>query len=178
MLKVAFRDHLPRNILCLGAHCDDIEIGCGGTILRYCSENQDINIYWVVFSSEEERKKEAISSANGILGNVKSKTVVINKFKNSYFPYVGDSIKDYFEDLKRCFNPDIVFTHCRGDLHQDHRVINELTWNTYRNHLIFEYEIAKYDADLGSPNVFVYLSEEICKSKTNHILKHFTSQSE
>jgi LmbE family N-acetylglucosaminyl deacetylase len=178
MLKIAIDDRSPRNILCLGAHCDDIEIGCGGTILKYVHEMKDLNVHWVVFSSDECRKKEAILSAEEFLKEVKNKNVVVNQFRNSYFPYCGVEIKEYFENLKQCFAPDIIFTHCRGDLHQDHRVINELTWNTFRDHLILEYEIAKYDADLGSPNGFVHLDENICKNKVNIIVKHFKSQAE
>lgn len=178
MLKIAFENRLPRNILCLGAHCDDIEIGCGGAILKFIREMHDIKVHWVVFSSDECRKKEAILSADEFLKDVKNKNVVVNQFRNSFFPYCGGEIKEYFENIKKDFSPDIIFTHCRGDLHQDHRIINELTWNTFRNHLIMEYEIAKFDADLGSPNTFVSLDESTCRQKIDIISRHFQSQAD
>jgi LmbE family N-acetylglucosaminyl deacetylase len=178
MLKIEFEGKSPKNILCLGAHCDDIEIGCGGAILKFIQEMKDIKVHWVVFSSDDCRKKEAILSAEEFLKNVNYSNIKINNFRNSYFPYAGAEIKEYFETLKKNISPDIIFTHCRGDLHQDHRVINELTWNTFRNHLIMEYEIAKYDADLGSPNVFVSLDENICGQKINIISRHFKSQAD
>jgi len=178
MLNLIFDGKHPKSILCLGAHCDDIEIGCGGAILKYTGNGTGVDVNWVVFSSNEAREKEAISSAEDFLKNAKSKTVMVNRFRESFFPACWGEIKEYFEDLKRRCSPDIVFTHCRRDLHQDHRVINELTWNTFRNHLILEYEIVKYDADLGSPNAFVYLDQGICKNKVDYILKHFKSQAD
>jgi LmbE family N-acetylglucosaminyl deacetylase len=178
MLKFAPDDRSPKNILCLGAHCDDIEIGCGGAILKYVHEMKDVNVHWVVFSPDEIREKEAFLSAEEFLKDANNKNVVVNRFRNSYFPHYVVEIKEYFENLKQSFAPDIVFTHCRGDLHQDHRVINELTWNTFRNHMILEFEIAKYDADFGSPNSFVRLYENICSKKVNIIVKHFKSQAD
>lgn len=176
MLNIMGNISAMKNILCLGAHCDDIEIGCGGTILKYAQENKDLKVYWVVFSSDEDREKEAIRSANDFTKNIKEKTIIINRFRNSYFPQCWGEIKDYFESIKQIFSPDIIFTHCKGDLHQDHRIIHELTWNTFRNHLIMEYEIAKYDADLGSPNAFVCLDYDVSKEKVGYIMKHFRSQ--
>lgn len=176
MLKISFAGRTPKKILCLGAHCDDIEIGCGGTILKLIRASRDLSVYWVVFSSDDDREKEALKSANDFLRNVKKKNVVINRFRNSFFPYCGVEIKEYFEALKKEFSPDIIFTHYRNDLHQDHRLINELTWNTFRDHLILEYEIPKYDGDLGSPNFFVHLDEISCRAKTEKILRYFKSQ--
>ncbi|MBE0568176.1 MAG: PIG-L family deacetylase [Deltaproteobacteria bacterium] len=179
MLNMYFVNRSSMNILCLGAHCDDIEIGCGGAILKYSQIIKNINVYWVVFSSDNNRRTEAIHSAEDFLKNVNNKNIVVNQFRNSYFPDCWGEIKEYFEDkIKSSFTPDLIFTHCRGDLHQDHRVINELTWNSFRNHLILEYEIAKYDADLGSPNTFVGLDESICKKKIEYILNNFKSQSD
>ena len=163
-------------ILCLGAHSDDIEIGCGGTILQLLKNKNNIYVYWVVFSANEKRKKEALASAKTFLKNAKSKAVVINDFRDGYFPYIGAEIKDYFEALKKSYSPDLIFTPCRNDLHQDHRLVSDLTWNTFRDHLILEYEIAKYDGDLGSPNIFVCLDEKICKEKCIHIMDVFKSQ--
>ncbi|MBE0602545.1 MAG: PIG-L family deacetylase [Deltaproteobacteria bacterium] len=168
----------PKNVLCLGAHCDDIEIGCGGTILQYAQGSSGMKVHWVVFSSDERREKEAIESADDFLKDVEDKTVSILRFRNGFFPQYWGEIKEYFEELKEKFVPDVIFTHCRGDLHQDHRVIHELTWNTFRNHLILEYEIAKYDADLRSPNAFVCLEENICRRKTDNLKKHFKSQAD
>lgn len=170
---------LPKNlrtVLCLGAHCDDIEIGCGGTILRLAREYPDIDVLWVVFSSNPMRATEARNSASKFLRGVQEKKIVIEEFKNGFFPYRGAQIKEYFEQLKEEITPDVIFTHFRGDMHQDHRIISELTWNSFRDHLILEYEILKYDGDLGRPNLFVPLAEEMWRSKIDHILDCFESQ--
>jgi LmbE family N-acetylglucosaminyl deacetylase len=164
-----------RRILCLGSHCDDIEIGCGGTILRLLREHPDVEIYWMVFSSTPVRKKEAARAASLFLAAAK-KRVVIRNFRDTLFPSQQAQIKGKFERLKRTFAPDLILTHCRHDLHQDHRVICELTWNTFRSHLILEYEIPKYDGDLGAPNFFVGLDRTTCEHKTKCILDAFASQ--
>jgi LmbE family N-acetylglucosaminyl deacetylase len=164
------------NILCLGAHSDDIEIGCGGSILQLLKNNRNLVFHWVVFSANEKRKKEALASAKAFLKDARSKTVVIKNFRDGYFPFVGAEIKNYFETLKKAFSPDLIFTPCRNDLHQDHRLIAELTWNTFRDHVILEYEIAKYDGDLGSPNMFVHLDEAVCQTKVRNILSTFKTQ--
>jgi len=176
MLKISLDSRTPKKILCLGAHCDDIEIGCGGSLLKIIRTMKDVHVYWVVFSSDERREKEALKSANDFLKSLKKKKIVIKKFRNSFFPYYGAEIKEYFEQLKKDFSPDIIFTHFRNDLHQDHRLISELTWNTYRNHLILEYEIPKYDGDFGSPNFFVHFDETISRKKIENIMKYFKSQ--
>lgn len=165
-----------RHILCLGAHADDIEIGCGGTILRLLSEAHDAEVTWVVFSANRQRKAEAGKSARRFLESAKANSVHVKAFRESYFPYQGAAIKKAFERFKHTCNPDIIFTHYRQDLHQDHRLINELTWNTFRSHLILEYEIPKYDGDLGVPNMFVQLDEEHCASKVRHLMECFKSQ--
>ena len=163
-------------ILCLGAHSDDIEIGCGGTILMLLETVPKVVINWIVFGSNEDRKLEAEKSANLFLSQVEQKLVLVHNYKDSYFPYIGAEIKTCFEKLKRDINPDLIFTHHRHDLHQDHRLISELTWNTFRNHLILEYEIPKYDGDMGNPNIFVPLSEEICKRKIRNLFDVFQTQ--
>ena len=163
-------------ILCLGAHSDDIEIGCGGTILNICSSNVKAEICWVIFSANKERRKEALESANYFLKNSVKKHVIVRDFRENYFPYNGVQIKEYFEEVKDFFNPDLIFTHRQRDSHQDHRLIYDLTLNTYRDHLILEYEIPKYDGDLGSPHVFVTLNKEVLNAKLNAILKYFRSQ--
>lgn len=165
-------------VLCLGAHSDDIEIGCGGTILKLIGEHKDIFIDWVVFSASENRKKEARMSATAFLAGAKRRTVIIKEFKDGFFPYIGDEIKTYFEELKRKIDPELIFTHHRMDLHQDHRLVSELTWNTFRDHLILEYEVPKYDADLRAPNVFSYLDQKVCQKKFQLIRKHFRSQAD
>lgn len=180
MLNVFLRKNggSPYKVLCLGAHCDDIEIGCGGTILKMTRERKPVDVYWVVFSSDELRGREAHKSASIFLEGAREKRIAVKKFRISYFPYVGAEIKDFFEEIKKEYAPDLVFTHCRHDLHQDHRLVNELTWNTFRDHLILEYEIPKYDGDLGSPNAFVHLDTAICERKVAYILENFSSQKE
>jgi len=168
----------PKKILALGAHADDIEIGSGGTILRLLEENPATEVYWVVLGASRQRRTEAVESANIFLANARRKEIVVNEFRDGYFPYVGTEIKDFFEELKRKYVPDLVLTHYRGDLHQDHRLVSELTWNTFRNHLILEYEIIKYDGDLGVPNFFVHLNESVARKKIQTILECFKSQTD
>ena len=165
-----------RRILCLGSHCDDIEIGCGGTILRLLREHPEVEIYWLVFSSTPVRRREAARAAGLFLAPAKKKKVVIRNYRDTLFPSQQARIKGEFEKLKKTFSPDLILTHYRQDLHQDHRVICELTWNTFRSHLILEYEIPKYDGDLGAPNFFVGLDRATCARKAKHILDSFVSQ--
>ncbi len=165
-----------RRVLCLGAHSDDIEIGCGGTLMRLAEECPDLGVYWVVFGAREQRALEARQSADVLAAPFSERHVEVKGFRDSFFPYVGGEIKEYFEQLKGAFSPDLILTHCRHDLHQDHRLICELTWNTFRDHLILEYEIPKYDGDLGSPNFFVHLSEDVCRRKARHIVDQFATQ--
>jgi len=167
----------PFQMLCLGAHSDDIEIGCGGTILHLLSTFAGIEVIWVVFSSGREREREAWESAELFLKQAGRRRVLVKKFRDGFFPYDGAKIKEFFEELKQQTNPDLVFTHYRQDRHQDHRTISDLTWNTWRQHLVLEYEIPKYDGDLGSPNCFVALPGEICKRKIKHICDVFQTQS-
>jgi LmbE family N-acetylglucosaminyl deacetylase len=166
-----------RRILCLGAHADDIEIGMGGTLLTLTAQIPDLEICWVVFSAPGSRAEEARRSADDFLGNVARRDIRIGSFRESYFPSEWPAIKDWFEEIKTKFEPEVVFTHYRDDRHQDHRVLSDLAWNTFRNHLILEYEILKYDGDLGHPSVFMPLSEQICTRKIESLLKHFKTQS-
>lgn len=165
-------------VLCIGAHCDDIEIGCGGTILQLLHNLKNVEIFWVVLSSDRLRAKEARHSSSKFLQSAQRATVDVKEFRNGYFPYNGGEIKDYFEVLKNKFQPDLIFSHYRNDLHQDHRVVSDLTWNTFRNHMILEYEIPKYDGDMGSPNLFVPLDRLVCMSKIRIIMQSFESQKE
>ncbi len=178
MLKLLFKEQKNSGyrVLCLGAHSDDIEIGCGGAILRLIQDYPDINFNWIVFGANPIRELEARASAEQFLGQVREKNIVVKGYRDGFFPYNGGEIKEYFEQLKREIEPDIIFTHYRNDLHQDHRLINELTWNTFRNHFILEYEIPKYDGDLGVPNCFVHLDSMICEQKVDYILNEFASQ--
>jgi LmbE family N-acetylglucosaminyl deacetylase len=163
-------------ILCLGAHSDDIEIGCGGTMMRLIEEHEQLEIYWVVFSAREQRRREARASAQSILGKLKKKTIVTKNFRDGFFPFEGYAIKDEFEALKKKFSPDLILTHYRDDRHQDHRVVSDLTWNTFRDHLILEYEIPKYDGDIGNPNFYFELTRAQCERKRDLIMNHFVSQ--
>jgi len=163
-------------ILCLGAHSDDIEIGCGGTILTLLSQYEQVSVRWVVFSAHEERAREAEGSARAFLSRASQKDIVVKTYRDGFFPFLGSPIKEDFEHLKRESPPDLVFTHYREDRHQDHRLISDLTWNTFRDHLILEYEVPKYDGDLGSPNFFVPLSESICNAKMRILDEHFKTQ--
>ena len=163
------------SVLCLGAHSDDIEIGCGGTILSLQKSEPRPSFHWVVFSAAGIRGKEARNSAKLFLGQSNSNSA-FKEYRDGFLPYCGAEVKDYFEELKATIDPDVIFTHWRGDAHQDHRLICELTWNTFRNHLILEYEIPKYDGDMGQPNVFVPLAAEYCERKITYLMSAFQSQ--
>jgi LmbE family N-acetylglucosaminyl deacetylase len=166
----------PLQVLCLGAHSDDIEIGCGGTLLRLLAERPGCSVRWLVFSSTPEREGEARGSAAAFLQGAARSQVDVLDFRESYFPYVGAAVKDAFERLKADAAPDLVFAPQLGDRHQDHRVVAELTWNTFRDHLVVEYEIPKYEGDLGAPNLFVDLPDAVARRKVDLILRHFPSQ--
>jgi LmbE family N-acetylglucosaminyl deacetylase len=166
----------PLRVLCLGAHADDIEIGCGGTLLDLIARRPDTRVHWVVLSARGVREREASESAERFLAGATEKKIQLGQFRDGYFPYEGSAVKDFFESLKDEVTPDLILTHHRDDLHQDHRIVCDLTWNTFRNHLILEYEIPKYDGDLGVPNLFTPLSPEICDEKIAGILESFASQ--
>jgi LmbE family N-acetylglucosaminyl deacetylase len=172
---------LPRNgadpfsVLCLGAHADDIEIGCGGTLLYLKEAVPQLKFYWVVLSTPGARRQEAEQAAKLFTAGC-YKEIVLRNYQDGFLPYDGGQVKEFFEDLKTQVNPDLIFTTSRGDAHQDHRLIAELAWNTFRNHLIFEYEIPKYDGDLGRPNVFVPLTEDVYQNKITQIINTFESQ--
>jgi LmbE family N-acetylglucosaminyl deacetylase len=167
--------HRQVTILCLGAHSDDLEIGCGGTVLRLLAERQTV-VRWVVFGCNGQRREEAGCSAEAMLRGAHEKRVDIHGFRDAFFPHVADEIKEVYEQLKQELSPDVIFTHARQDLHQDHRVVSQLTWNTFRDHLILEYEIPKYDGDLATPNVLVSLDTDVAERKIEHLLRHFQTQ--
>jgi LmbE family N-acetylglucosaminyl deacetylase len=166
----------PLKLLCLGAHSDDIEIGCGGTILRLISEVPNLAVRWVVFSASRLREAEARDSAATFLRGVAEARIDVGTFRDGYFPFQGAEIKDYFEAIKSEFDPTLILTHWTDDAHQDHRLIAQLTHNTFRNHLVLEYEVPKYDGDLGNPVVFMPLSRDQVRQKVEIISRYFPSQ--
>jgi LmbE family N-acetylglucosaminyl deacetylase len=175
MIRLPF-DQL-RTILCLGAHADDIEIGCGGTLLTLLAACPSLHLHWVVLSADERRATEARQSALRFLGAAAAQArIQVEGFRDTFFPYQGAEIKEFFQTLSAHVEPDLIFTHRREDLHQDHRLVAELTWNTFRRHLVLEYEIPKYDGDLGQPNVFLPLAENVARTKVEHLLQAFPSQ--
>jgi LmbE family N-acetylglucosaminyl deacetylase len=167
-------DGEPLTVVAIGAHSDDIEIGCGGTLLRLAQSKLPLRLVWVVLSASDARGLEARGSAQAFLAGVDA-DIRLASFRDAFFPH-DEGVKEFFEQLKRDIVPDVVFTHARSDLHQDHRVVCELTWNTFRDHLILEYEVPKYDGDLGAPNVFVPVAEELARRKCELLAEHFASQ--
>ena len=162
-------------ILCLGAHSDDIEIGCGGSVLELRKQYPDCEISWAVFNAVDQRELEARRGASLFAaGNLK--TLLLKGFQDGFMPYIGAEVKTVFEKELKPLAPDVVFTHRGKDAHQDHRLLSELTWNTFRDQLILEYEIPKYDGDLSRPNVFVPLEEETYRNKVAHLMEVFASQ--
>ena len=176
-LELGRPDSAPLTVLALGAHSDDIEIGCGGTILTLLGGARPVHVIWVVLSARGERGREAERSAAAFLDGADAREVVLEQFRDGFLPYDGAAAKDVFERLKGQVSPDLILTHARHDLHQDHRLVCELTWNTWRDHLILEYEVPKYDGDLGAPNVFAPLAEETLERKIALLHEHFPSQS-
>jgi LmbE family N-acetylglucosaminyl deacetylase len=163
-------------VLCLGAHSDDIEIGCGGTLMRLLAERPGTRVTWVVFSADDTREREARNSASDFLVDAEVSEVIVHRFRESHFPFLASEIKQAFVDLRNVVDPDIVFSHRLEDRHQDHRTVAELTWQTFRNHLVLEYEIAKYEGDLGHPTVFVPLGRHTAVRKVELLDTHFGSQ--
>jgi LmbE family N-acetylglucosaminyl deacetylase len=174
-LSLVTRGGEPLNVLCLGAHADDIEIGCGGTILLLKRSLPQVRLHSVVFSAGGQRGQEARKAAARFGCGCETRAI-FKEYRDGFFPYDGGEIKDTFEEMKTQANPDLIFTHWRGDAHQDHRLIHELTWNTYRNHLILEYEIPKYDGDFGRPNLFIPLEKDDCERKVDFLFEAFESQ--
>jgi len=163
-------------VLCLGCHSDDIEIGCGGTILRIAEQYPGSIFHWVVFSAIGERKDEARRGASLFTVSATLSGPTLKEFRDGFMPFVGAEIKEVFEGLKNQVEPDLVLTHFGNDSHQDHRLVSELTWNTFRNHLVLEYEIPKYDGDLSQPNFYVPLADGISQKKVRYLMEVFKSQ--
>jgi LmbE family N-acetylglucosaminyl deacetylase len=166
-----------RRVLAIGCHADDIEIGCGGTLLTLARANPGLRVDWVVLAAQGARAEEARSSAAAFLDGVSDARVEVHDFRDGFLPYVGGEVKQVFEDLKGRVDPQVIFTHNGYDFHQDHRLACELTWNTFRNHLILEYEIPKVDGDIGRPNVFVPLTAADVEYKLELLERHFPTQS-
>ncbi len=168
-----------KSILCIGAHADDIEIGCGGTLLTLLSRRDDIDVHWVVLSGNETRAAEAKRCAARFLEGTKQKTIEVHGFPDAAFAYADPlAVKDCFRGLAATCKPDLIFTHRREDLHQDHSFVADLTWQHFRSHMILEYEIPKYEGDLGQPTVFFPLSNELADRKLETIVSEFKSQHE
>jgi LmbE family N-acetylglucosaminyl deacetylase len=163
-------------LLLIGAHGDDIEIGCGGTVLQWLREYREVEATWVVFSASGERAGEAKSSARELLRGATHRRVILGEFEDGHFPAQFRELKAFCQKLRSEVSPDIVFTHCIDDRHQDHRLLGEVTWQTWRDHLILEYEIPKYEGDLGQPNAFVPLSRSVAERKVRHLMRHFGTQ--
>jgi LmbE family N-acetylglucosaminyl deacetylase len=174
-LNVPRRDNEPFHVLCLGAHSDDIEIGCGATLLHFKKLFPQLKFHWVVFSAAGPRAQEATKAAGLFTAGCENE-VILKGYRDGFLPYSGAEVKDFFEVLKNQVSPDLIFTHWQGDAHQDHRLLSELTRNTFRNHLILEYEIPKYDGDLGRPNLFVPLESPLYERKVDYLFEAFASQ--
>lgn len=164
------------SVLCIGAHSDDIEIGVGGTLLSLLHAGIRVEAMWCVASASAARNEEAHASALDFLEGSAGYTIELSSFDDSYFPTQSRSIKEWLGRIKGRFQPDLVFTHRRDDAHQDHKTLNEITWNLFRDHQILEYEIPKWDGDLGQPNFYVPLSEKALTGKIEFLMRHFASQ--
>lgn len=166
----------PLEVLCLGAHSDDIEIGCGGTILRLVQQYPNCILHWAVFSTTAVRAEEARRAAALFGRGAQLRDPILKTFRDGFLPFHGAEVKNVFEELKQVISPDLILTTRRDDAHQDHRLVAELTWNTFRDHFILEYEIPKYDGDMGQPSFFVPLGSELCQQKVHHLMEAFESQ--
>jgi LmbE family N-acetylglucosaminyl deacetylase len=166
----------PLTVLCIGAHADDLEIGCAGTLLELLRVRANVSVHWVVLSGDSVRAAEAGRSARRLLRRARSRQIVQERFRDAFFPSAVEALKQRFEQLKTEVRPDVIFSHHLEDRHQDHRLVSELTWNTFRDHLILEYEIPKYDGDLGHPNVFIPLEERTRRQKIRLLMSAFRSQ--
>jgi LmbE family N-acetylglucosaminyl deacetylase len=164
------------SVLCLGAHSDDIEIGAGGALLAWMEQGIRLDVHWCVLSGVDQRGIEARASAHDFLAEVEGRTIEIMNFRDGFFPEQGEQIKIWFEELKSRVNPDVILCHRENDAHQDHRQVSRLVWNTFRDHLILEYEIPKWDGDMARPNLYVPVSAAAIKRKVDLLMAHFGSQ--
>jgi LmbE family N-acetylglucosaminyl deacetylase len=164
------------SVLCIGAHPDDIEIGAGATILGWIDRGVHLDVHWAVLSATGRRREEAHASAKSFLATAHSATIDVANFQDGFFPYQGADIKAWFEQLRRRTFPDVILCHWHNDAHQDHRQVSSLTWNTFRDHPILEYEIPKWDGDLGQPNVYFPTRKQLIVRKSELLQEHFGSQ--
>jgi LmbE family N-acetylglucosaminyl deacetylase len=178
MLKLEFGSKTPGDLrlLCLGAHSDDLEIGCAGALLQWIRRHESVEVTWVVLCAGGIRGAEADGSARALLRDAKRVDIVLADFPDGYLPADYGRVKAFFADLQGRVEPDVILTHRLEDRHQDHRLVSELTWQTWRDHLILEYEIPKYEGDLGQPSLFVPLERSVADRKVQHLLKHFGTQ--
>lgn len=172
-----FNTHKVHRLLCLGAHPDDIELGAGGTVMRLIEQNPALEIRWVVLcGADPARAEEAHKSAALFTVGAAGVQVDIHQFRDAFLPWQGEEVKASFEVIKGEFQPDLILTHHDDDRHQDHGLVSDLTWNTWRNHAILEYEILKWDGDLGRPNVFVPLDTSLCQRKISQVYDCYQTQ--
>jgi LmbE family N-acetylglucosaminyl deacetylase len=171
-----FRTAERLSVLCLGAHADDLEIGAGGTIMTWIGAGAKIDIHWCVASAGGPRAAEAEASAKDFLAGAARATIELGAFRDAYFPYEGAAVKQWVDAQKARMRPDVVLTHWSGDAHQDHRLLSELAWNVFRDSVILEYEIPKWDGDLGRPNVYQPIEEAVLARKVELLDKHFGTQ--
>jgi LmbE family N-acetylglucosaminyl deacetylase len=164
------------SVLCLGAHSDDIEIGAGGTLLSWLDRGVRLDVHWCVLSGIDERGREARASATDFLAAVENRAIEVMNFRDGFFPEQGEQIKVWFEALKGRVNPDIILTHRQDDAHQDHRQVSRLVWNTFRDHLVLEYEIPKWDGDMARPNLYMPVPASVIQRKVELLMSHFGSQ--
>jgi LmbE family N-acetylglucosaminyl deacetylase len=178
LIPFGFPEHSdrPTRLLCLGAHSDDLEIGCAGTVMALVDHGAHLEVTWIVLSAQGDRRHEAEASAAALLGSIESRAIRAEAFPDGFFPSVQGELKEYFETLPAGVQPDVILTHHRHDRHQDHRIVSELTWNTFRHHFVLEYEVPKYEGDLGHPNVFVPLPVALVEQKIHAITRGFPSQ--
>lgn len=177
MLKLRLESsRRPLRVLCLGAHSDDLEIGCAGTLLQWARQRLPLEVTWAVLSAQGPRAAEARRSAVALLGRRVRLDIRIGDFPDGRFPACFGQLKDHFEQLKAVAQPDVIFTHGLEDRHQDHRLCAEMTWQTWRDHLVLEYEVPKYEGDVGPMNLHVPLSAAVARRKVTHLLRRFASQ--
>lgn len=178
MLNLDFDLPPHGTVFCFGAHCDDIEIGCSATLVELAKHAPGLNFVWTVFSGDATRESETRAAAAMLLGKRARIDVQVHRFRGSYLPESWSSIKDVFESLKQQLSPDLIFTHALHDRHQDHRIVSELTWNTFRDHSVLEYEIPKYEGDLTQPNFLVPIPASTLAEKLDMLSSCFASQRE
>lgn len=177
MLCLELPSRRQLRVLCIGAHSDDIEIGCGGTLLEWMDMRCTLHVTWVVLSAVGARAVEARRSATNLLARAKRVNIVIHGLDDGRFPAYYSEVKNALESVRSHWpDPDVILTHRLEDRHQDHRTVAEVAWQTWRDHLVFEFEIPKYEGDLGQPNVYVPISARNGRRKVEHLMRHFGTQ--